>query len=267
MSLGRVHAKVALVTGAGSGIGRATAIVLAREGAVVTVSDVDARAADRVAREIRDMGGSSGGAAEALGLDVAEESAWNAAIEAILARHRRLDVLVNNAGVSFTRPVAETALDDWRRVLSVNLDGVFLGTRSAIHAMKPGGGGSIINVSSVSGVNAYPGASAYAASKAAVRLFSKIAAIECLDAGTGIRINLVTPGGVKTPMWETMDFFRTLITEHGGTEGAFAALAGTTPSHQFSTPEDVARTILYLASDESSHLTGVELVIANGHVG
>jgi NAD(P)-dependent dehydrogenase (short-subunit alcohol dehydrogenase family) len=267
MSIGRVHAKVALVTGAGSGIGRATAIVLAREGATVTVSDADVHAANRVACEIRETKGNDAAEAVALGLDVTDESAWAAAIEAILGRHRRLDVLVNNAGVSFARPVAETALDDWRRVLSVNLDGVFLGTRSAIHAMKPGGGGSIINVASVSGVNPYPGASAYAASKAAVRLFSKVAAIECLDAGTGIRINLVTPGGVKTPMWETMDFFRTLAAEHGGTEGAFAVLAGTAPSHQFSTPEDVARTILYLASDESSHLTGVELVIANGHVG
>ena len=155
MGIGRVHAKVALVTGAGSGIGRATAALLAEEGATVIDSDANANAADQVAGEIL----KDGLAAEPVGLDVADESAWAAAIEAILARHRRLDVLVNNAGVSFARPVSETTLDEWRRVLSVNLDGVFLGTRSAIRAMGTGGGGSIINVASVSGINAYPGAS------------------------------------------------------------------------------------------------------------
>jgi NAD(P)-dependent dehydrogenase (short-subunit alcohol dehydrogenase family) len=133
--------------------------------------------------------------------------------------------------------------------------------------MVQGGGGSIVNVGSVSGLNAYPGASAYGASKAAVRLFSKAVAIECSDAGTGVRVNVVTPGGVMTPMWETMDFFQALAAEHGGTEGAFAALAGNAPSHRFSTAEEIARTILYLASDESRHLTGVEIVIANGHAG
>ena len=222
MSTGRVHAKVALVTGAGSGIGRATAVLLAEEGATVIVSDADSHAADRVASEIL----KDGLAVVPVGLDVADECAWAAAIEAILALHRRLDVLVNNAGVSFVGPVADTTLDEWRRVLSINLDGVFLGTRSAVRAMGPGGGGSIINVASVSGINAYPGASAYGASKAAVRLFSKAAAIKCADAGTGIRVNVVTPGGVKTPMWEAMDFFKELVAAHGGTEGAFAAHGG-----------------------------------------
>ena len=149
----------------------------------------------------------------------------------------------------------------------MNLDGVFLGTKHAILAMRSTGGGSIINVASVSGINAYPEASAYGTSKAAVRHFSKIAAIECADAKTGIRVNVVTPGGVKTPMWESMDFFRDLVSQHGGTEQAFAAMAGTSPSKQFTSPEDIARTILYLASDESAHLTGIELVIAQGHVG
>ncbi len=110
-------------------------------------------------------------------------------------------------------------------------------------------------------------ASASGASKVAVRHFSKIAAIECADARTGIRVNVVTPGGVKTPIWESMDFFRDLVSKHGGTEQAFAAMAGTSPSKQFTSPEDIARTILYLASDESAHLTGIELVIAQGHIG
>jgi 3(or 17)beta-hydroxysteroid dehydrogenase len=262
VSTGRVHAKIALVTGAGSGIGRATAILLAYEGATVFVSDVDAQAAEQVASEIRD----GSGVAEATRLDVAEESAWMAAIESILTRYERIDVLVNNAGVSVAEPIAETTLDEWRRVLSVNLDGVFLGTKHAILAMRSRGGGSIINVASVSGINAYPEASAYGASKAAVRHFSKIAAIECADAKTGVRVNVVTPGGVKTPMWDAMEFFRELVSKHGGTEQAFAAMAGTLASNQFASPEDIARTILYLSSDESAHLTGVELVIAQGHV-
>jgi NAD(P)-dependent dehydrogenase (short-subunit alcohol dehydrogenase family) len=263
MSTGRVHAKVALVTGAGSGIGRTTAILLAQEGATVVVSDIDAQAAEQVAREIRD----GGGTAEAMRLDIAEEAAWVAAMETVLARHERLDVLVNNAGVPFAKPIAEMTLNEWQWVLGVNLDGVFFGTKHAIHAMRSAGGGSIVNVASVSGINPYPEAGAYGASKAAVRHFSKVAAIECADARTGIRVNVVTPGGVKTPMWESMDFFRDLVAEHGGREQAFAAMAGASPSHQFASPEDIARTILYLASDESSHLTGVELVIAQGHVG
>jgi len=260
--VGRVENKIALVTGGGSGIGRATALLLGKEGATVIVADINSASAVQVASEIR---GSDGNAASAE-LDVADECAWATVIEKIMTDHQRLDVLVSNAGVSFGKPIAETTLNEWRRVLAVNLDGVFLGTKLAINAMK-GKGGSIVNVASVSGINPYPGASAYGASKAAIRLFSKIAAIECGDAKTGIRVNVVTPSGVKTPMWETMDFFKDLVAQHGGREEAFAALAGVAPSHEFSTAEEIAQTILYLASDESSHLTGVELVIARGHVG
>jgi NAD(P)-dependent dehydrogenase (short-subunit alcohol dehydrogenase family) len=133
--------------------------------------------------------------------------------------------------------------------------------------MRAGGGGSIVNVASVSGIRPFAGAAAYGAGKAAVRLLSKVAAIECADAGNGVRVNVVTPAGVKTPMWETMDFFRGLMAEHGGAEGAFAAMAGAVPSHQFFPAEEVARTVLYLASDESSHLSGVELIMDRGHTG
>jgi 3(or 17)beta-hydroxysteroid dehydrogenase len=259
----RVHAKVALVTGAGSGIGRATAILLAQEGVTVIVSDMNAQATEQVASEIRN----GAGEAESMRLDVTEESAWAAAMDTILTHHQRLDVLVNNAGVSFVKPIAQTTLDEWRKVLGVNLDGVFLGTKHAIIAMRSRGGGSIINVASVVGINAFPEASAQGASKAAVRLFSKVAAIECADARTGIRVNVVSPGGVKTPIWESMEFFRELVAKHGGTEQAYAALAGTSASNQFSSPEDIARTILYLASDESAQPNGVEFVIAQGHVG
>lgn len=256
MSQGRVQDKVALVTGAGSGIGRATATLLAYEGAAVLVADVNHGAAQAVAREIT----AAGKIADAVVLDVAEEQSWQAGFE----RAQRLDILVNNAGVSFAGTVAEMSLADWRRVFSVNLDGVFLGIRHAIWAMQ-GRGGSIVNVASVSGIKPFAGASAYGASKAAVRFLTRVAAIECADAANGVRVNLVTPGGVKTPMWQGMEFFRGLMEEHGGAEEAFAAIAGPTQSQRFFTADEIARTILYLASDESAHLTGVEVILDRGH--
>jgi NAD(P)-dependent dehydrogenase (short-subunit alcohol dehydrogenase family) len=262
MSPGRVPDKVALVTGAGSGIGRATATLLTGEGATVFVADINEEAAQAVAREITSVGGK----AEPLKLDVADESAWQEATERILGSRGRLDVVVNNAGVTFSKSISDTSLAEWRRVLAVNLDGVFLGTRYGILAMRAGGG-SIVNVASVSGIRPFPGASAYGASKAAVRLLSKIAAAECADAGNGVRVNVVTPGGVKTPLWQEMEFFRGLVAEHGGVEEAFAAMAGPALSHRFYSAEEVARTILFLASDESSHLTGTEVIMDRGQTG
>jgi NAD(P)-dependent dehydrogenase (short-subunit alcohol dehydrogenase family) len=263
MSQKRVQDKVALVTGGGSGIGRAIAILLANEGAIVLVADLNHEAARSVAGAIT----SNGGRAGPLSLDVSNEAAWQTATEQVLAGHGRLDVVVNNAGVSFAEPVADTSLDEWRRVQAVNLDGVFLGTKYGIRAMQSGKGGSIVNVASVSGIKPFAGASAYGASKAAVRLLSKVAAIECQDAGNGVRVNVVSPGGVKTPMWETMAFFQDLVAQHGGTEEAFRAMAGSVPSQQFYSAEEVARTVLYLASDESAHVTGVEVVMDRGHTG
>src|SRR5262245_63210472 len=155
-------------------------------------------------------------------------------------------------------------LAEWRTLMAVNIDGVFLGTKWAINAMKKGKGGSIINVASLPGFKPAGGASAYCASKAAVRMFSKTVAIECADANSGIRVNLVSPSGVKTPMWEKMAFFQDLMAQHGGVEESYAAMAGKVPSQQFFSSHDVAMTILSLASDESKHLTGTEIVMACG---
>jgi NAD(P)-dependent dehydrogenase (short-subunit alcohol dehydrogenase family) len=262
---GRVAGKVALVTGAGSGIGRATAVTLAAQGAAVVCADLNAAGAEATAVAIA----SSGGSGWACQLDVTVEPAWEEIMEAILQAHGQLDIAVNCAGISFACPVAEMRLEDWRRVMAINLEGVFLGTRSAIRAMRQSGrgrerGGSIVNVSSVSGMKAQPEASAYCASKAAVILFSKAAALECLRMGDNIRINSISPSGVKTPMWKTMAFFQEMMAKEGGEEAAFQAMARSAPHGRWALPEEVALAILFLASEESSYITGTNLVFDQG---
>ena len=213
--MARVTNKVAMVTGAASGIGAATAILLAREGAAVAVTDI-ADAGQAVADEIT----RSDGKALFVRLDVANEAAWEDCIGQVLGTFGKLDIAVNNAGVAASWPVSEMALSEWRRVLHVNLDGVFLGTKYAIRAMRSGTGGSIINVASASGIKASAGASAYCASKAAVRMFSKTAALECANCEPKIRVNVVSPGGVKTQIWQKMDFWPGLVAQHGSEEAA-----------------------------------------------
>jgi len=249
----RVKGKVAIVTGAASGIGRATASLLAKEGAKVVIADIDGVNGRKVAEEIRREGG------EALFVkhDVTTESDWSEVIEKTLAEFGKLDILVNNAGVLFAKPIEETSLEEWRWLMSVNVDGVFLGTKYAAGAMKKSGGGSIINLSSVAGIiGTNDDTSAYHASKGAVRLFTKAAALECSKAGYNynIRVNSVHPGVIKTKM----------------TEGMFEDEAMMKKQMQrhiigyLGEPNDVAYGILYLASDESKFVTGAELVIDGG---
>jgi 3(or 17)beta-hydroxysteroid dehydrogenase len=191
------------------------------------------------------------------------EEAWATVITDTLARHGRIDILVNCAGISFACPVVDMSLADWHRVLGVNLDGVFLGTKHAIGIMRERGG-SIINVSSASGIKASPGASAYCTSKAAVCMFTKAAAKECVEKGYAIRVNTVCPGGVRTPLWSTMPFFRDLVAKTGSEDAAFQELARLSPGGRFIEPEEVAESILYLASDESRSVTGMDFVIDQG---
>lgn len=261
MNSSSLSTKTAIVTGAGSGIGEATARKLAAAGATVLVTDIDSSAAERVAANIRE----SGGAAQGLCLDVSDKSKWDEIAQTALRNHGQLDILVNNAGISISKPITELTLEQWQQVMRVNLDGVFLGTQAAIASMAQGG--SIVNVASVSGIKAFGGASAYCSSKAAIRMFSRSAAIECANADNGIRVNVVTPGGVKTPMWEREEFFLALIAEHGDREQAFAAMTGGVPSQAFFSSEEVAEAILYFASDESARLTGAETILDRGHTG
>lgn len=252
----RYAGRTALVTGAGSGIGRAAALRLAREGATVHCADIDLAGAHETAQEI---------SGRAFFLDGAVESGWREALDRI----PDVDVVVHSAGVSHAAPVWEMPLDDWRRVLAINLDGTLLALKHAIPVMRAHGRPSaIVAVSSVSGRKPAPGASAYCASKAAVSMLCRTAALECLRNGDRIRINTVAPSGVKTAMWKTMPFFEELIAKHGSEEAAYAAMsAGSPAGTRFAEPEEIAAAIAWLASAEASFVNATEFVIDNGDSG
>jgi 3(or 17)beta-hydroxysteroid dehydrogenase len=239
----RLAGNVALITGAASGIGRATAELFAREGARVVVADLDFAGAERVAQALI----ATGGECLALRLDVASEADWEATHHGILHRWSRLDVLVNCAGMSAASPLAETSLAEWRRLHAVNLDGVFLGTRAGLRAMG-GRGGSIVNVASLSGLEVFPGAAAYSSSKAAVIHFSRCVAAECAAAQNGVRVNALAPGGVRTPMWAGVPVWAELA----ATDEA-AAWRAVDPDSSFYAAGEVAMEVLNLATNPAAN--------------
>lgn len=245
---GRVAGKVVLVTGAGGGLGRGFCTMLAAEGAIVVATDRDAAAAEAVAAE-------TGGTAFAL--DVSQEAAWTPCIAAIGERFGRLDGLVNNAGIAMLKSIEETSLDDWRLTMGVNLDGVFLGCKHALPLMKTTGG-SIVNISSVSGIIGGHNLAAYNASKGGVRLLTKSVALHCARMGYGIRCNSVHPSFVETPMVETM------IAATEDAERARQRLVRQVPLGRIATPADIAPLVVYLLSDESRFVTGSEMVVDGG---
>ncbi|HEX8011490.1 MAG TPA: glucose 1-dehydrogenase [Casimicrobiaceae bacterium] len=253
--MGRVEGKVALVTGGGRGLGKASAVMLAREGAKVAVSDRKTEGADAVLSEIT----RAGGQAVFIQQDVSKEEDWKRTIDEVLKRFGKLDILVNNAGVGVGKNIEDLTLDDWRWVMSVNLDGVFLGTKYAIAAMKKTGGGSIINMSSIEGMVGDRRLAAYDASKGGVRILTKSAALHCAKAGYNIRVNTVHPGFIDTPM--VAGFIKA---QGGDVSATRRALEMLHPLGHLGEPEDVAYGVLYLASDESKFATGSELVIDGG---
>ena len=251
----RIAGKVVLVTGAASGIGKATAQRFAAEGAKVALADVNEPEAKRVAEAIL----KSGGEALSLKLDVTSEPDWESAITQVSARRGKLDVCVNCAGISFSQPLAETSLVDWHRILAVNLDGVFLGTKHAMKAMKARGGGCILNVASAAGIKALAGNSADGTSKAGVRFLTRVAAIE--GAPHHIRVNSVSPGAIATPLWKGTDWWPAQVVAKEGEEAALRALV---TERGFGKPEEIASTLVFLASDEARLLTGIDLPVDAG---
>jgi len=255
--MGRLAGKTALVTGGASvpGLGSATAIRFAEEGAVVYVTDRDLEGAEKVAASIRETGGK----AYALAHDVTSEADWDRVMAAIDAAEGGLDVLVNNAGIAVLRMIEDFTTADWNLQNNVNLNSVFYGSKRAVLAMrKPGAdgkprGGSIINISSVAGIGGVPGCAAYAAAKGGVKVFSKVIAMEC--AAQKIRCNTVHPGMILTNMQG--------VAAEDNADNYDATLA-LIPMGYMGDPLDIANMNLFLASDEARYITGAEFIVDGG---
>jgi NAD(P)-dependent dehydrogenase (short-subunit alcohol dehydrogenase family) len=251
----RLKNRVALVTGAASGIGRATAETLAREGACVIATDRNEPGVSAVVAGIV----KAGHIARALPQDVASETVWVDVIGNIRDHEGALHVLVNNAGIAWAGSILEMSLENWRTQQSVNLEGVFLGIRSAVPLMRDSGGGSIINVSSVAGLRGSATLAGYCATKGGVRLLTKGVALESARSGWNIRVNSVHPGIIDTNIWQTVSPAAMRL-DSNSVDPHELAVTGT-PGGKAGYPEDVANGILFLASAESSYMNGSELVI------
>lgn len=253
----RLKNKVALVTGAAQGIGLGIAQAFINEGATVILTDINDDLGSQHASTL-------GEHASYIHLDVCDEQKWIDSITAVVKEHAKLDILVNNAGITGfdmdagSQDPEHSSLDAWRKVHHTNLDGTFLGCKHAIAAMRPAGVGSIINMSSRSGVVGIPRAAAYASSKAAIRNHTKTVALYCAEEGLQIRCNSIQPAAILTPMWDAT------IGTGSDREANIAKFAAGTPMNRFGTVEEVAAVAVYLASDESGYTTGTEINLDGG---
>jgi NAD(P)-dependent dehydrogenase (short-subunit alcohol dehydrogenase family) len=246
----RLEGRVALITGAASGIGRATAGRLAEEGAVVVVTDVQVALGEEAVAELRERGG----AAHFLHLDVTSEQGWADVVDRVLADHGRLDILVNNAGLGDLAPIEETTLADYERTISIDQTGVFLGMKACAEALKASGRGSVVNISSIFGTSGGFGTSpAYHAAKGAVRTLTKNVALHW--ATEGVRVNSIHPGFIRTP----------ILDQAKGTE-IWDAMTASTPMGRLGEPDEIAAAVAYLASDDASFVTGAELYVDGGYI-
>lgn len=253
----RLNQKVALITGAAQGIGFAIAQAMAGEGARVVLTDINQASLERAAREL---------GMPAWVLDVRDEAQWERAVQHVLSTHGALHALVNNAGITGLEDGAlhdpeHTSLAEWRRVHTTNLDGVFLGCKHALSAMRhlpQGESGSIVNISSRSGIVGIPAAAAYASSKAAVRNHTKSVALYCAEQRLPVRCNSIHPAAILTPMWEP------ILGTGAEREATMQAMVADTPLRRFGTPQEVASLAVFLASDESAYVTGAEFHVDGG---
>ena len=242
--MGRLQDKVALITGGASGIGFATAQLFADEGAKVVLTDLHAPQLPSAAAVHK--------------LDVTSENDWIAVTDAVVRDFGKIDIVVNSAGVSLLKDIEATKLDEWRGLMAVNLDGPFLGCKHAIRVMKDRGGGSIVNMSSVAGIIGAGNLAAYGASKGGVRLLTKSVALHCARNGYNIRCNSVHPSFADTPMLQGM------VNAARNPEKLAASFAAAAPLGRIAQPVEIARTILFLAGDDSSFTTGAEFVVDGG---
>jgi NAD(P)-dependent dehydrogenase (short-subunit alcohol dehydrogenase family) len=257
LNTNRLDKKIALITGSAQGIGEAIANIFSKEGAIVIVSDIQDSKGEDVAKKI-------GNNSLYIHLDVREEKDWERVISTIIQKYKKLDILVNNAGIigiqkEFGPQDPENAsLESWRSVHATNSDGTFLGCKYAIKAMKNSSSASIINISSRSGIVGIPAAAAYAASKAAIRNHTKSVALYCAQKGYSIRCNSIHPAAILTPMWDP------ILGEGNEKEKNIKIIEKDIPMKKMGTAEDVAFAALYLASDESKYITGVEINVDGG---
>jgi NAD(P)-dependent dehydrogenase (short-subunit alcohol dehydrogenase family) len=261
----RLDGRVALVTGAARGLGAEIARALAGVGAKVLCTDVLQEKGEALAESIRD----SGGDAAFLAHDVTDEAQWKHAVGLAVERFGGLDVLVNNAGIEKMALLKDFDLEDFRLLQEVNVVGVFLGIKHAVRAMSPDGiageGGTIVNISSVAGMIGIPALAGYCASKGAVRMMTKAAAVECAQLGTGIRVNSIHPAVVRTEMGDSFlhHFVELgLMPDDATSEASFRAAH---PIGRFGEPRNVSDAVLYFASDMSRWTTGAELVVDGGY--
>jgi NAD(P)-dependent dehydrogenase (short-subunit alcohol dehydrogenase family) len=256
---GRVEGKIALVTGGAQGLGEAAARMLAREGARVAISDLNLSGAEKVAASLNET---RKGAAIALAHDVTKEADWVRVLAETEKAFGGLHILVNNAGIGLTKDLEQITLEEWRLVHAIDLDGVFLGCKHVIALMArttkaTNLGGSIVNISSISGIIAGHNMAAYNSAKAGVRHLSKSVALYCAKKGLNIRSNSIHPVFIATPILDG-------LVQRFGKEEAYAKLARQVPMGKIGEPDDIAYAVLYLASDESKFVTGAELKVDGG---
>jgi NAD(P)-dependent dehydrogenase (short-subunit alcohol dehydrogenase family) len=249
----RLEGKVALITGAGRGQGRAAALAMVAQGASVALTDLESRALKDVLTDVR----AAGGEGVAVAGDIAEQSTVDALVTRTLDAFGRIDVLLNNAGISPSKPLDDYTLEDFDQIMHVNCWAQLMAIQKVLPAMRAAGGGSIINVSSVGGLVALPQLSAYCASKAAVIGLTRAVAYEC--APDGIRCNAICPGGVDTPM------AREVVASFPDEQTALALLTGRQMFKRFAHVDEITGLVVFLASDESSFMTGAAVPIEAGH--
>lgn len=254
-----MRGRTAVITGGASGIGRSTALLMAERGMNPVIADIDDSAGGEVVEACRLAG------VEALFVhhDVTEEDSWKTLFDAVERSMGGTDIVVNNAGVAIGGPIVDTSLEDWRWLMSINLDGVFLGTKHGIRAMRDRKAGAIVNVSSATGIVGRTLTGPVSASKGGVRLLTKTAALECAARYPHIRINSVHPGGVESNIWEGQAWWPNR-SRSGREEEARAGIIKDTPMGRLAEPREVAEAILFLASDAASFITGTELIVDGG---